>query len=599
MNLLADHLWQSTLFALVAGLLTLALQKNRARVRHWVWFAASLKFLIPVSVLIALGSHIEWRKAAVPSDISLVMVEVSQPFTAQPVAIATAPLVRNPLPEILLGIWICGFIGICCSWVVRWRRVRDAVLAGSVVRLDVPVKVISSPTLLEPGVFGVFRPVLMLPEGIFDRLTPAQLKAVIEHELCHVRHRDNLVAAIHMFVESLFWFHPWVWWTGKRMVEERELGCDEEVVSRGGEAWVYAEAILNVCKLYVESPLECVAGVTGSDLKRRIEAIVSKRIAVRLNFARKVALAVAGASALAVPVVVGIINAPAIEAQSSVAAAPTAKFEVASIRSGCAVREGGGAVSDPGRMILCTTLRTFIRDAYILNKDGRHHSGYVNAGGVPIEGGPGWVYSDRFTVNAKAEGVASFEMIHGPMLQALLEDRFKLKIHRESRVGPAYSLTVARGGAKLQKWQEGSCVFLDISSPPPAQGQVPCGPEPPRAAASGPNFTTVARGLTLDDFSMFLFAMLDRPVLNQTGITGRFDWKLEYAPDQNTPMILSWLAERRRPGVDPNAEPAAAADPNGIPILVAIEQQLGLKLEPARASREFLLIDHAEKPSEN
>jgi hypothetical protein len=94
MNLLADHLWQSTLFALVAGLLTLALRKNRARVRHWVWLAASLKFLIPVSVLIALGSHIEWRKAPAPSNISIVMVEVSQPFTAQPVAIETAPPVR-------------------------------------------------------------------------------------------------------------------------------------------------------------------------------------------------------------------------------------------------------------------------------------------------------------------------------------------------------------------------------------------------------------------------------------------------------------------------------------------------------------------------
>src|SRR3984885_6846882 len=91
------HLWQSTLFAGVAGLLTLALGKNRARVRHGVWFAASLKFLIPVSVLVTLGSHIEWRKAAAPSDISVVMVEVSQPFTLQPVAIATAPPARNPL----------------------------------------------------------------------------------------------------------------------------------------------------------------------------------------------------------------------------------------------------------------------------------------------------------------------------------------------------------------------------------------------------------------------------------------------------------------------------------------------------------------------
>ena len=57
-----------------------------------------------------------------------------------------------------------------------------------------------------------------------------QLEAVIAHELCHVRHRDNLIAAIHMFVETVFWFHPLVWWIGKRMVEERERACDEEVL---------------------------------------------------------------------------------------------------------------------------------------------------------------------------------------------------------------------------------------------------------------------------------------------------------------------------------------------------------------------------------
>jgi uncharacterized protein (TIGR03435 family) len=279
--------------------------------------------------------------------------------------------------------------------------------------------------------------------------------------------------------------------------------------------------------------------------------------------------------------------------QSATANGP--KFEVASIRPGCSVQ---GAVSDPGRMTLCVTLRTFIRDAYIINKDGQHHPGYVNPNNVPIEGGPGWVYSDRYTINAKAEGVASFETLHGPMLQALLEDRFKLKIRRESRVGPAYALTIAKGGPRLQRSPEGSCVPFDNLGPPPAQGQVPCGPDPPRASPSGPNFTTAIRGFTLDEFSTFLFAMMDRPVLNQTGIAGRFDFRLEYVPDPSTPVILSWITERRRPGVDPSADPGPP-DPNGIPIVTAIQQQLGLRLEPTRAPREFLVIDHVEKPSEN
>ena len=90
-----------------------------------------------------------------------------------------------------------------------------------------------------------------------------------------------------MFVETLFWFHPLVWWIGKRMVEERERACDEGVLSLGSEPRIYAEAILNVCKLYVESPLVCVSGVTGANLKRRIEAIMTNRTGQKLNRAKK------------------------------------------------------------------------------------------------------------------------------------------------------------------------------------------------------------------------------------------------------------------------------------------------------------------------
>src|SRR5580692_4705743 len=99
MNSIADHVWQSTLFACVAGLLTLALRKNRARVRHWVWLAASCKFLIPFAVLIALGGHMQWRTAreTTPSNLSVLMDAVSQPFTA-PEAAASAPLLAPAAP---------------------------------------------------------------------------------------------------------------------------------------------------------------------------------------------------------------------------------------------------------------------------------------------------------------------------------------------------------------------------------------------------------------------------------------------------------------------------------------------------------------------
>ena len=104
---------------------------------------------------------------------------------------------------------------------------------------------------IEPGVFGVFRPVLLLPEGIAQRLTPDQLRAVVAHEMSHVRRRDNVANAIHMLAEALFWFHPLVWWIERRLLDEQERACDEEVLREGGDPQVYAESIMRICEFYV------------------------------------------------------------------------------------------------------------------------------------------------------------------------------------------------------------------------------------------------------------------------------------------------------------------------------------------------------------
>ena len=137
---------------------------------------------------------------------------------------------------------------------------RRALRRGVPLDLDIPVAAISLNERIEPGVFGVFRPVLLLPEGIAQRLTPDQLRAVVAHEMSHVRRRDNVANAIHMLAEALFWFHPLVWWIERRLLDEQERACDEEVLRQGGDPQVYAESILRICEFYVTSPLICVAG---------------------------------------------------------------------------------------------------------------------------------------------------------------------------------------------------------------------------------------------------------------------------------------------------------------------------------------------------
>jgi len=336
---IANHLWQSTLFAGVAGLLTLILRKNPAR-RHWIWVAASLKFLVPFSLLVALGSNVGQRTGVVstPSVFSIVADQVSEPFpepVVSPSPLPAAPR-TNRLPLMLWVAWTAGFIGIACAWWIRLRRITAVIRAGSPIKLDLPVRVISSSSFLEPGVFGIFRPVLLLPEGIFDHLTPEQMKSVLTHELCHVRRRDNLVGVIQMFVEATFWFHPLVWWIGKRIFQERELACDEEVLRLGNQPRVYAQGILKVRELYLESPADCVAGIAGGAyLRTRIDAIMKYEAVGKLNLAKTLALIVAGIAAIAAPVVVGILNAPLVLAQAlPVPSDSTARprFEVASIK---------------------------------------------------------------------------------------------------------------------------------------------------------------------------------------------------------------------------------------------------------------------------
>ena len=187
------------------------------------------------------------------------------------------------------------------------------------MQIAAPLEVRTSPVLLEPGVVGLFRPMLLLPAGIVERLAPRQLEALLAHEYCHVRRRDNLLSVIHMVVEAIFWFHPLVWWIGARLVEERERACDEAVLTLGSEPREYADAILSICRSYLESPLSCVSGVTGANLNRRIHTILSGRSPRELNFTKKSALAAAGIAALTLPLIAGIMSATRVEAQTSIA----------------------------------------------------------------------------------------------------------------------------------------------------------------------------------------------------------------------------------------------------------------------------------------
>jgi beta-lactamase regulating signal transducer with metallopeptidase domain len=326
-----DHIWQSTLFAIAVGLLTLGFRRNRARVRFALWFAASVKFLVPFSAIVGLGSWIEPGALAVlgrfnpfgasGSFVGLPLIggigqSLARTATTAlwPSTITISEVTSAWLSLSLIGVWTVGFIAIGAVRVRLSRRLWNIVLtARRVVLIDVKVpkrlQVGLAEGLLEPGVIGWMRPVLLLPADIEDHLTRPQIEAIVAHELCHVRRFDNLTAASHMLVEALFWFHPLVWWLGARLIDERERACDEHVLRTVGTPGLYAQGILNVCKRYVQSPLASVSGVGSANVRQRIEAILANRIGEATGVWQQMLLSALMLCVVIVPLAAGALRA--------------------------------------------------------------------------------------------------------------------------------------------------------------------------------------------------------------------------------------------------------------------------------------------------
>jgi hypothetical protein len=370
-----------------------------------------------------------------------------------------------------VAIWFCGFVVVLFVWYARWRRISAAIAEAVPLRegrevealrrlehlggIRKGIELLSSPATLEPGIFGIVKPVLVWPKGFSELLQDAHLEAVLAHEVWHVRRRDNLAAAIHMVVEAIFWFHPLVWWLGSRLVEERERACDEEVLEWGSERQVYAESILKTCEFCVESPLACVSGVTGADLKERIVRIMTRQLANKLSLRRKLLLATVGIAAVAGPLLWGLIAVPQVRAKRTQAGdAPLPSFDVASVKL---IKARSPFTIQPALYIsgdFCATDRTIglIESAY----------GHIDSPLNPaqVSGGPDWIRSEVFEIEAKVEDSLfkgewkrlSLDEQNNQvllMLRSLLADRFKLRVRHETKELPVYVLVLAKNGPKF------------------------------------------------------------------------------------------------------------------------------------------------------
>jgi len=586
-RLAANHLWQSTGFAAVAVLLALALRANHARARYWLWLAASAKFLVPWAALAAIGGALgRWFIPAPPAPrFPFVMEQIVQPFTPMPYpslpAAPSAPPAASLLPALLLSLWLCGFLAVLLYEWTRYRRVAAAVRSATPLTNGRELEawrfvcnkverrrswwggppglpsVVSSTANLEPGAFGIFRPVLWLPAGIAHRLEDAELEAILAHELCHIRRRDNLLATLHLLVESIFWFHPLVWWLGARLEEERERACDEEVVRLGGEPQIYAESILKVVEFYLASPVACAAGVTGGELKRRIEGIMANRFTRELNLGRKLLLAVVAMVAVAGPIAIGFTN---LSAQGG---SPQVKFEVASVRPHDPAQFAQLAQIDQAQARFWGhPLIQLVMEAYGLK--------------VYQVRAPDWMIRQAYDVVAKLPPGADKKQVP-EMLQALLAERFGLRVHWESVDQRVYLLTAGRSGVKLTE-----------SASVGAEAHI-------TVAMDGSGIH--GRNATLADIAGALTRCLDRPVIDQTGNATRYDIDLN-ATRYDIDLDLDKAESAPSSEAGMAAAAAGKADMQGT--LLSALRKVGIELNLAPHSVRRLVVDSANKsPTEN
>ena len=341
-----NHLWQATLFGLAALLVTALLKTSRSQTRYLILLVALLKFAVPSTLFVAgverLGFHppvlvaVDDLPETTGTKATNFALRMASPFPSTLAAQAIERGGRHAQSEIYCGLsmfWLLGFASFVAVWAKRRVGVLSEVRQAEVLQdgpvSDAVVKVsrqlgvsqrvhvgISSHAA-QPGVWGIWRPIVILPEGITSRLTGGELRSLLVHELAHVKRYDNLVSYFQMLVRSFFWFHPLVWWIDRRLLTEREAACDESVIRHGEVAEDYVAGLLKACRLSVTAPVTGLSRITESNLKTRVERIMSIPQRNPKVFWQRCLVSSAIAVAVATSVLVGLLSNKPVLAQQT------------------------------------------------------------------------------------------------------------------------------------------------------------------------------------------------------------------------------------------------------------------------------------------
>lgn len=617
----------------LALLITRAARRAPASVRALILATTfGLLLVLPIASTLAPA-----REMQIPDLYAPAFLMEERPDAGVPLGVVVAP---NPeiaatarpwrVPSVISlarGIWALGVVATLAPLLFGLRRSRaiqrdahdwadGAVLASTLrdsIGLRRPVSVVLHDDLVSPMTCGWRQPIIVMPADSVA-WPAADVRRALLHELEHVRRHDWPVHVLARFTCALYWFHPGAWLAWRQLALESERACDDAVVARAENA-AYAEQLVTLARRFgttVRAPLLSMAD--RRTLATRVAAILNRNLPrerVGAGYAAAIVLGAAALSAIVAPLR-AVARAEAVRDSTAVRLEPaTAEidhfvierierptpndapelvgavaqstggpaFELATVRQNTSGSEfSRGPMVRPGNRLLAQNVqaRALIATAYGLQW-------------AQIVGGPGWLNSEHWDVEARARETASVEDVRA-MLRTLLAGRFGLVARHETRQQDVYELTptdtrrptpglraAADPCAPIQPAQLG--VLFTPGSPAP--GGAPVGEpvaslsNPPKCQRmSFPGFLA-ARQIRMPEFAVMLTWFAGRPVIDRSGMAGEYDIDLTFAPD-----------------------PAVAAG-DAVSLFTAVREQLGLKLEAARGPVEVLVIDAVERPSPN
>jgi general secretion pathway protein D len=346
LNSWADHafrfaapmLWQSSVLIGLLFVLDLLLRRKvRPAVRYVLWLVVLVKLLLPPSLAFPTSPGWWLRPAKVVATkprSTAVVVTYGADVSPAPLAAFTPVFVAPPRPRLTPAAWaffgmVAVSLGMLAWMLARWHQVarearRAAVAPARLSELlpdpRRPARLRLTDQPQSPAICGLFRPVILLPRSLAEHLQPAQLRAVLLHEMLHLRRGDVWVNCAQSLLQIVYWWHPLLWFANARIRRVREEAVDDAVMlALNDDADAYAPTLLEVAKLALRRPLASL-GLVGilesrSSLRQRIERLMDFRPPRKAGLTLGSALAVFGFAALAVPM--GEAPAPTESARSS------------------------------------------------------------------------------------------------------------------------------------------------------------------------------------------------------------------------------------------------------------------------------------------